>query len=62
MQTDRKVTQPIPGVCFNCQNIKYVVTENKNVILRVGNVHRVQPCMHSLFSLCMMKAAKEFLQ
>jgi hypothetical protein len=32
------------------------------VILSVGNVHRVQRCMHSLFSLCLMQHGEEFLQ
>jgi hypothetical protein len=32
-----------------------------NVILSVGNVHRVQRCMHSLFSSCLMQPGEEFL-
>jgi hypothetical protein len=38
-------------------------SENKNnVILSVGNVHRVQRWMHSRFSSCLMQAGEEFLQ
>jgi hypothetical protein len=33
-----------------------------NVILSVGNVHRVQRCMHSLFSSSLMQTGEEFLQ
>jgi hypothetical protein len=34
---------------------------NKNrVMLSVGNVHRVQRCMHSQFSSCLMQPREEF--
>jgi hypothetical protein len=33
----------------------------KHVIVSVGNVHRVQRCMHSLFSSCLMQPGEEFL-
>jgi hypothetical protein len=31
-----------------------------NVVLRVGNVHRVQRCTYSLFSSCLMQPSQEF--
>jgi hypothetical protein len=49
----------------------FCVPENKlhwnqetknNVILSVGNAHRFQRCMHSLFSSCLMQPGEEFLQ
>jgi hypothetical protein len=36
--------------------------QTKNVILSVGNVHRIQQCMHSLFSSCLMQPGEEVLQ
>jgi hypothetical protein len=30
--------------------------------LSVGNVHRIERCMHSLFSSCLMQPSEEFLQ
>jgi hypothetical protein len=35
--------------------------QKRKVILRVGNVHRVQRCMYSLFSSCLMQPGEEFL-
>jgi hypothetical protein len=32
-----------------------------NVIISVGNAHRIQRCMHSLFSSCLMQPGEEFL-
>jgi hypothetical protein len=44
IQDDRKVTQPIPDPCSICQKIHYIEIKKQknNVILSVGNVHRVQ--------------------
>jgi hypothetical protein len=63
VQDDRKVTQPIPDTCSICQKIKYIEIrkQKNNIILSVGNVHRVQRCMHSLFSSCLMQPGEDFL-
>jgi hypothetical protein len=55
--------QPIPDSCSVCQKINYIeIRKQKNyVILSVGNVHRVQRCMHSIFSSCLMQLGEEFL-
>jgi hypothetical protein len=60
MQGDRKVTQPISDKCCICYKQIYIRKKN-NVVLSVGNVHRVQRCMHSLFSTCLMQPGEEFL-
>jgi hypothetical protein len=63
IQSNRKVTQPIPDTCSICQKINYIDIrkQKNNVILSVGNVHRVQRCMHSLVSSCLMQPGEEFL-
>jgi hypothetical protein len=61
IQDDRKVTQPIPDTCSICQKKITLKSENKNVVLSVGSVHRVQRCMHSLFPSCLMQPGEEFL-
>jgi hypothetical protein len=63
IQGDRKVAQPIPDTCSVCQKINYIEIrkQRNNVILSVGNVHRVQRCMHSFFSSCLMQPGEEFL-
>jgi hypothetical protein len=63
IQGDRKVTQPIHDTCPVCQKINYteIRKQKNNVILSAGNVHRVQRCMHSLFSSCLMQPGEEFL-
>jgi hypothetical protein len=59
---DRKDT-PTPDTCSICQKIITLKLENKNnVILSVGNIHRVQRCIHSLFSSCLMQLGEEYLQ
>jgi hypothetical protein len=65
IQSDRKVTQPILDTCSIYQKINSVQIrkQKKNsVIISVGNVHRVQRCIHSLFSSCLMQPGEEFLQ
>jgi hypothetical protein len=64
IQAYRKVTQPIPDTCSICKKNKKkpLKSGNKNnVILNVGNVHRVQRCMYSLFSYLFMQPGEEFL-
>jgi hypothetical protein len=43
MQGDQKVTRPIPDTCSICQKINYTEKQKtkNNVILSVGNVHRI---------------------
>jgi hypothetical protein len=60
IQGDRKVSKRIPDACSVCQKINYIEIrkQKNNVILSVGNVHRVQRCMHSVFSSCLMQPGK----
>jgi hypothetical protein len=61
IQGERKATQPIPDTCSIFQKINYIeIRKKSNVILSAGNVHRVQRCMHSLFSSSLMQTGKEF--
>jgi hypothetical protein len=42
LQSDRKVTQPIPDTSSICQKINYIELRKKNnVTSGVGNIHRV---------------------
>jgi hypothetical protein len=66
LQDDRKVTQHIPDICSICQKITLKLEiklrwKQKTILFCVGNVHRVQRCMHSLFSSCLMQPGEEFL-
>jgi hypothetical protein len=55
--------QTIPDSCSIYQKINYIEIrrQKNNVTFSVVNVHRVQWCMHSLFSSCLMKPCEEFL-
>jgi hypothetical protein len=57
IQTFRKLTQPNSWHMFYLlKNKLHWNQETENtVILSVGNVHRVQRCVHSLFSSCLMQ-------
>jgi hypothetical protein len=44
------------------KNYTEIRKQKNNVILSVENIHRVQRCMHSLFSSCLMQPGEEFLQ
>jgi hypothetical protein len=63
VQGDRKFTQPIPGTCSMCQKINYIEIRKQKTMfyICVGNVHRVQRCMHSLFSSCLIQPGEEVL-
>jgi hypothetical protein len=60
-QGDRKVTQPIPDTCFICKKINYIEIRKQCGIWVGKNIHRVQRCMHLLFSSCLMQPDEEFL-
>jgi hypothetical protein len=48
IQGDRKVTQPIPDTCSICHKINYIeIRKQRTMLCCVGNVHRVQRCIHS---------------
>jgi hypothetical protein len=64
IQNDRKVTQPIPDMFYLSKEYIYIYIHTHthwnqktktNVILSVGNIHRVQWCMNPLLSSCLMQ-------
>jgi hypothetical protein len=61
IRSDGQVTLPIPDTCSICQKQITLKSErkNKNLLLSVGNILRVQRCMHSLFPSYLMQPAEE---
>lgn len=64
IQSDQKLTQPIPDTYLICQKINYIRIrkQKNNVILTFGKVHRVQRHLHSPFSSCLMERGVQFMQ
>jgi hypothetical protein len=58
IQSGRKVKQPISDTFYLSKNKLHWNKNTKKSYIRVRNVHRVQRCMHSLFSFVWCKLLK----
>jgi hypothetical protein len=58
-QDDKEATQSISDTCCVYKQIHYIKVRKNDVLLSVGNVHRIQRWLRSPFSSCLMQPGKE---